>query len=385
MNLGIAFGIAALFLLLPDSYIAFGVLSDSAWWCKALVFLPTVLYLLVVLLIFMRGNPSQIMMNLVLWLTLCVFFPTVVFTIISLLGKLVGLFWGPAPILFNRIGLGLSILWLLMAIFGILVGWRHVTVERVTLDFPSLPQAFNGYKIVQLSDLHIGTYQSSPSTVADIVKKVNALNPDLIVFTGDIVNTNPDEIIPFVDVLKKLKAKDGVLSVLGNHDYCLYRKYIAPDSPQKATQRVVDLEKEMGWGVLLNESVQIVHDGDSIAVAGVENKGGKHFTDRGDLKKAMAGLKADEFKILLSHDPSHWRSEVIPESDIELTLSGHTHAMQFKIGNFSPAMWTYKEWGGVYREGNQTLVVSTGTGGNVAFRFGVYPQILEITLSTSRD
>ena len=125
----------------------------------------------------------------------------------------------------------------------------------------------------------------------------------------------------------------------------------------------------------MNESVQIRRGNDSIAIIGVENAGDRHFPDKADLKKAMAGVSAGECRILLSHDPSHWRREVIPDTDIPLMLAGHTHAMQFKLGNFSPSQWTYPEWGGLYREGDQQIYVSTGIGGNIAFRFGVYPTI----------
>ena len=205
----------------------------------------------------------------------------------------------------------------------------------------------------------------------------------LIVFTGDMVNSSSEELIPFIKELERLKAIDGKVSVLGNHDYCLYKSYTPPDSPQKETEKVIQLEQSIGWKVLLNEFIQIEREGEKIAIIGVENAGGKSFTDKADLQAAVRGLPKDEFKILLSHDPSHWRREILKSTNIDLTLSGHTHAMQFKIGKFSPAKWAYKEWGGIYSEGDRYLVVNTGTGGNVAFRLGVYPQIIEITLTNS--
>ena len=381
MAFGVTIGVFGIILLLFDSYIAFCVLATAGWWWKFLVFIPSIIYLAVNWYRFSLGKVNQWTMNFAIRSTLLVFFSTIIFTFFSALGWCLGWINPNLWTIFNWIALGVSGIWLLTVLYGILIGWKKVTVEKIKLNFPDLPSKFNGYKIVHLSDFHIGTYSSSPETVSKIVEKVNSLNPDLIVFTGDLVNSSSEEIIPFLNDLKKLKASDGVISVLGNHDYCLYRSYTLPDSPQKELEKVIQLEKSAGWDVLLNTSTQIEREGEKIAVIGVENAGGKSFTDRADLKKALKGIPETEFKILLSHDPSHWRREILPNTNIDLTLSGHTHAMQFKIGKFSPAKWAYKEWGGVYSEGERKLVVNTGTGGNVAFRLGVYPQILEIVLT----
>lgn len=382
MSLGIAFGLSALFLLLPDAYILFGVLGNAAWWVKLLFLLPTLVYFFVVARTFLSGTTTPFQMNLILWLTLCVVFPTLLFTAVSLLGRLAGLFGSPLPAVFDRIALGLSLMWLCGAVYGIAAGWKRVTVEEKTLPFARLPEAFDGYKIVQLSDFHIGTYATSPETVRRIVDCVLAQHPDLIVFTGDLVNASSDEIVPFLVELSRLNAPDGVLSVLGNHDYCQYRTYVFPDTPEQETEKVVALEKRAGWTVLRNGAVQISRGSARIAVAGVENGGSRGFPDKSDLSLALQGLPDDTFTVLLSHDPSHWRRKVLPDTDIALTLSGHTHAMQFRIAGFSPSQWIYPEWGGIYREGDRALLVSTGTGSNVPFRFGVYPQILSITLKS---
>lgn len=376
----IMFLVIGLLLLLPDAYIIFGVLGNASWWWKVLFFLPTLAFYFVIIKIIIAGDMRQGTMNWLFWLSLLVFLPVFIFAIISIIGKGIGLFWNPASMIFNWIALGITCLWLIIAVFGITVGWKKVTVEKVTIASSKIPESFNGYKIVQLSDFHIGTYASSPKTVEKIVRKVNSLNPDLIVFTGDLVNTSSSEINQFEDILSQLKAKDGIMSVLGNHDYCLYKSYIAPDTPEKELSKVVATEKKIGWQLLRNDHLQIKRDNDSIAIIGVENAGGKSFTDRADLKKALTGIPENEFKILLSHDPSHWRREVLPKSNIDLMLAGHTHAMQFKIGNWSPSKYSYPEWGGLYSEGNQQLYVSTGIGENVAFRFGAFPQIVELIL-----
>lgn len=368
-------------LLIPDAYIIFGVLKNYSWWWKGLFLLPTIVYIVLTMLLFIKGG-RQSYFNWIFWLTLCVVFPVFIFTIISIIGVGIGWFSPKLSAIVNWIAFAAACIWFFIAIYGITFGWRKVTVETLNLSYSNLPNAFKGYRIVQISDFHIGTYDLAPSTVDTIVEKVNTLKPDIIVFTGDIVNMEPEELDKYLKVLSRLKATDGVVSILGNHDYCLYKNYSGTnDSPAQAVLRVVAKEKSMGWQILLNESMQIKHGNDSIAIIGVENSGGKNFIDRSDLQKALQGLPEKEFKILLSHDPSHWRREVLPKSNIDLTLSGHTHAMQFKIGNFSPSKWTYKEWGGLYEEGNRKMYINTGTGGNIAFRFGAYPQITLITLN----
>ncbi|MDE6668500.1 MAG: metallophosphoesterase, partial [Muribaculaceae bacterium] len=320
------FIICALLLLLPDVYILFCVIGKAAWWTKILFLLPTLAYFFVMIRMFVFGDMRQNMLNLLFWLTLCVVFPTVIFTVISLLGKGIGLFWHQGSLVFNWLASALSVVWLTIAIYGIAVGWKKVTVEEVTVTSSKIPAAFDGYRIVQLSDFHIGTYMASPETVERIVSEVNNLRPDLIVFTGDLVNSSSEEISPFLSVLSQFKARDGVYSVLGNHDYCLYRSYKAPDSPDKELAKVISLEQQIGWKLLRNESIQLTAPGsnDSIALIGVDNAGSRMFPDKSDLPKAVKDLPASEFKILLSHDPSHWRREVLPATDIDLTLSGHT-------------------------------------------------------------
>lgn len=388
--MALIFIIVLTLLLLSDAYIIFGVFPGIetawSWWPKVLLLVlflfPTLLYCILLVKVFLVGDVNQSMLNSLFRGTLLVVLSTLLFAIVSLIGKGVGLLWPGAPTVFNIVALVVVVGWLSIVLYGCIYGWKRVTVEKVEIASPKIPEAFNGYKIVQLSDFHIGTYADSPETVEKIVKEVNSLNPDLIVFTGDLVNSASDEITQFKNVLSKMKAQDGVLSVLGNHDYCLYRDYKAPDTPDKQLAKVISNEEEVGWRMLRNDSYIIRKGTDSIAIVGVDNAGSRMFPDKSDLPKAIKGLSADDFKILLSHDPSHWRREVLPTTDIDLTLSGHTHAMQFKIGNWSPSKWTYPEWDGLYVEGNQKLYVSTGIGENIAFRFGAWPQIVLITLTT---
>ncbi len=379
--MALIFLIAAILILLPDAYILFVVLARCSWWIKGWILLPTALYYFVIIRIFLCDVMTQQMLDLLFRLTLCVLFPLLLFSLLSLIGRGIGLLFPRAVAVSDIVALIVAVIWLVISLYGSVAGWKKITVEKVDIDSLRVPAVFKGYKIVQLSDFHIGTYSSSPQTVDKIIDKLNSLDPDIIVFTGDLVNSSASEIDEFRNALGRLHARDGVFSVLGNHDYCLYRKYQAPESPDKELAKVISAEKEVGWRMLRNEAIQIRRGTDSIALIGVDNAGSGMFPDKSDLKKALKGLPEDEFKILLSHDPSHWRREVLPASDIDLMLGGHTHAMQFRLGNWSPSKWVYPEWGGLYNEDGRLLYVSTGIGENIAFRFGAWPQIVLLTLN----
>ncbi len=270
---------------------------------------------------------------------------------------------------------------ILVFLCGILFGWRHLVVRPVSVAFTNLPASFHGYRIVHISDLHLGTYNIAPQMVDRIVEEVNAQHPDLIVFTGDIVNLSADELPSFLPTLSRLSATDGIISILGNHDYCTYGAHDATRPADVQTMELMEMQRQMGWHLLLNEHIILHRLGDSIAIAGIENGGRPPFPQRADLPGAMEGLHPGTFTILLSHDPSFWRQSVTEQTNIPLTLSGHTHAMQMRIGNHSPSSFIYPEWGGLYTHDVQQLYVSTGTGSNIPFRLGAWPEIDVITLS----
>ena len=378
--MAIIFSVLALLLTLADTYIVLSVLGSTSWLVKGWLYLPALIYWSLILWMYFTGDTRQMILNGMMWITICVVLPTLVFTVFSLVGRCLGLLWHPLYPALSWTGAGIASVWLVIALYGSIFGWRRLDVKDTDITLPNLPENFDGYRIAQLTDFHIGVYGAAPGAVDKIVERVNSLKPDLIVFTGDLVNTSPEELPQFTQVLSRLKAPDGVISILGNHDYCIYHRYKGDDTPERALARVVKSEELMGWNLLRNQSVQIRRGNDSIAIVGVENAGSGHFPDKSDLKKALKGIPETECTILLSHDPSHWRREVLPTTEIPLMLAGHTHAMQFRLGNFSPSKWTYPEWGGLYREGNQKLYVSTGVGGNIAFRFGVYPTIDILTL-----
>lgn len=285
-----------------------------------------------------------------------------------------GLLWG------WRAGLAAALVAIGFVAYGFFFGWRHIVVRGATCASPLLPEEFDGYRIVQLSDIHIGTFLRNRGFVDKMVRQVNALKPDLVVFTGDLVNVSAEEVIPFQRQLSLISAPDGVFSVMGNHDYCEYGDDKSDRNIVRNQNVLRYLEGKIGWRLLLNSHAAIRRGASAIWLVGVENISRPPFSDYGDLEKAMEGVPEGTFKILLSHDPSHWRRGVLHQTDIALTLSGHTHAGQIRIGRFTPAKWMYHEWGGKYVEGGSMLYVSQGIGGTVPFRLGAWPEVNVIVL-----
>ena len=369
---------AAIFIL-PDVYISLVLMRNAAWWAHGLVWLPAIVAFGVLLSI-RYGGLSSIKIDILAVLMLCMALPQIVFLVLSLLGKLTSLAWSPALTVSNYAGIAVGAVVSVSMLYGLLYGWKQLTVKNVDLEFDNLPAEFDGYRVLQLSDLHVGSYGSNAAFLEKVVQRVNDERPDLVVMTGDLINNKPTEIAPFEQTLSRLRAKDGVMAVLGNHDYCLYGLDKHHANPREGTRQVVQAERRMGWQVLLNEH-RLIRRGDAkIAIVGVENTGKPPFPKIGDLSGAMAEVPDTMFKILLSHDPSHWRMEVLPKTDIPLMLAGHTHAGQLKICSWSPSKWIYDEWSGLYQQGKQYLYVSEGTGGTIRFRLGTTPELIILTL-----
>jgi len=252
-------------------------------------------------------------------------------------------------------------------IYGMVKGAYDYRVKRVTLKFPNLPQAFDGYKMLQISDLHTGSFYSK-EPLQEAVRLINKQDADLVFFTGDLVNNVATELYDHLETLKSIKARTGVFSVLGNHDYGDYVTWSSPETKKQNLRNLIDSHGKMGWQILMNENRLIEKDGEHIAILGVENWGNKaNFPKYGDLQKAYTGSEKAPFKVLLSHDPSHWDGEINQHfKDIDLTLSGHTHGMQFGVNipglKWSPVQYMYKQWAGLYQKGQQYLYVNTGLG-----------------------
>ena len=263
--------------------------------------------------------------------------------------------------------------------FGFIEGWKRLELKHITFTSPDLPPYFDGYRLVQITDFHLGSFPPSNDFVQKVVDATNNEEPDMILFTGDLVNNQASEVEPYLDTLGQLHASDGIYSIWGNHDYCEYGNNHSIGALKRNRRMLYGYQESLGWHQLMNEHHVVSHGMASIAVIGVENPGQPPFTNRSNLKKAMKGLNPDMFKILLSHDPHHWRREVVGKK-IQLTLAGHTHAGQLKIGKWTPARMAFKEWGGAYRIGEQMLYVSSGIGGSFPFRLGAWPELTVITL-----
>lgn len=263
----------------------------------------------------------------------------------------------------------------------------NYSIKRVVLNYNNLPEAFRGLKIVHLSDIHSGSFMDKKA-VQHGVEKVMKENPDLILFTGDLVNDYATEMVDYMDVFDKLKANMGVYSTLGNHDYGDYVRW--PDAETKVAnlERLKNVHGELGWKLLMNENVIFEKGDQRLALLGIENWSAKsNFPKHGRLGDAYAGTENVPFKILMSHDPSHWDAEVRPKfSDIDLTLSGHTHGMQFGVEipgfKWSPVQYMYRQWAGLYEEGSQKLYINRGFGFiGYPGRVGILPEITVITLT----
>lgn len=265
--------------------------------------------------------------------------------------------------------------------YGYFVGFEQLEIREIEYACSDLPEAFDGYRIVHFSDAHIGTYTGSRQWLLQrAVDTINALRPDIVLFTGDLQNVYPDELDVQVPILSQLKAHDGVMSVLGNHDYAVYQD-CDESQKQRNNKHTIQSERKMGWTLLLNENRIIRRDSDSIVVAGMENWGKmKRMPRRGDVKKSLTGISDSAFVVMMQHDPTCWREKILPECKAQLTLSGHTHGGQVSLLGLSPASLSYDEWGGVYEQDGRTLMVSTGLGALIPFRLGMPGEIVVITL-----
>lgn len=290
-------------------------------------------------------------------------------------------------------------------LYGYSFGFEQLQVRRVDYASSDLPAAFDGYRIVMFSDAHVGTYAGSRQWLLQrAVDSINALKADAVVFTGDLENLHPDELLPQMAILRQLRAKDGVYSVLGNHDYPTYLD--CDEATKEQCARLTrQYERQMGWLLLLNTHRVLHRDTDSIVIAGMENWGTvKRMPRKGDVRKTLAGLSLSAtaqppstvtqhptptshqpFIVMLQHDPTAWRAKILPECHAQLTLSGHTHGGQFSLFGWSPVALSYDEWGGFYYEGERALFVSTGLGGLIPFRLNLPGEIVVITLKCKKE
>lgn len=286
----------------------------------------------------------------------------------------------------STLALGLAAIPFASLLYGMYKGKYDFRVLKYTLYFEDLPDAFDGYRISQISDIHSGSFDDKKKIEygVDLLKEQDS---DLVVFTGDLVNNMASEMEGWESVFSRVSARDGVYSVLGNHDYGDYHNWESREAKQQNLEKLKQTHADMGWDLILNENRFIEKNGERIALVGVENWGAGGFKKAGDLDKAGSGVDHNDFKILLSHDPSHWEQEVRKhDKHYHLTLSGHTHGMQFGIEipglfKWSPVQYRYKHWAGIYEEAGKYINVNRGFG-FLAYpgRVGIWPEISVIEL-----
>lgn len=291
----------------------------------------------------------------------------------------------------STIALGVAAIPFTSLIYGMVQGKYNYRVLKYALEFDDLPDAFDGFTLTHISDIHCGSFDSHKK-VEYAVNLVNEQQSDAILFTGDLVNNTADELNDWEQLFSTLKASHGVFSVLGNHDYGDYVSWKSASEKFENFQKLKSIQKEMGWNLLLNENSILERNGQRIAIVGVENWGENGFKQAGDLNKACEGISENDFKILMSHDPSHWQSVVKNDArHFQLTLSGHTHGMQFGIEipgiiKWSPIKYRYKNWAGIYEEFGRYINVNRGFGFlGYPGRVGIWPEISVITLKKRQN
>lgn len=363
-----------LLIVLPDIFLYWRYLRKCRWWIALLWFLPS---LLMVVASVMFSRMPHFVPDDMTWLNVYLFLlglipvAKLVFALASLCGRNG---W--------KIGIvGVLVTWFVL-FYGTFVGPRQLEVRNVEMAFSDLPEAFEGYRIVHFSDAHVGS--SNMDFICQLVDSINAQQADVVVFTGDMQNKDPREVIPYIDAFTSIEAKDGIYAVQGNHDYAMYIDapyYVKAENEE----RLVGAEQEMGWKVLSNAH-RFVHRGsDSIVIAGMQNDGEGHFPQKGNINVTLWGVMRSQFIVMLEHDPSAWRRKILPHSHAQLTLSGHTHGMQFELFGWSPLTLFQKECDGLYQIGERSLYVSKGVGGVVPFRFCCNPEIVVITLHRKKS
>lgn len=374
--------------LLPDIYVYRRYLRhrfDLAPWQRLLWWLPgaaMIAFTVVYSMIDDFAPANLTVFNAYLFMLGLVVLPKVLFVLSSLAGRLARRIfrlrrnWG------NYIGLVLVLGELYVLFTGTMAGPDHLRVRRVTIEAAGLPRAFDGYRIVQFSDIHLGSMRAE--LLERAVTEMNSLHPDLIAFTGDIQNMRPQELTRYAPILARLHAEDGIYSVLGNHDYTQYVPKLSEEQKRQNEGMTRDFQTSLDWNLLLNDRRILRRGQDSIVIAGEENDGRPPFPQKADIRRTLRGIAPSSFVVMLQHDPSAWRRSILPQSHVQLTLSGHTHGGQMSLFGLRPTELTGTEDDGLYREGDRALYVSTGLGGFVPFRFHMDPEVVEITLKAKK-
>lgn len=370
-------------IVLPDLYFDqhyWWSRYHGRWWLRLLWWLPGMLmFIYTIALVSIRDFvPADLTwVNVYMFLVGLIVWPKAIFALCFGLGLLWSRWRHSRVNLGNVVAVVLILINWYVLIYGSTIGTKKLTVQRDDLYFTNLPERFDGYRIVFFSDAHVGSFTGARRALLQRdIDSINAQRADLIAFGGDLQNTRPQEIVPVMPLLKQLTACDGVVSVLGNHDYSEYT-HDRPDVEAANRRLVIDLQRRMGWKLLLNSHFALHRGSDSIVVAGEQNF---RKPDSCDFSRTMNGVGEKAFVVMLQHDPRAWDDHIVPSHRVALTLSGHTHGGQIAFFGVSPVRLVYAEDDGLYQRDGSMMCVSAGIGGLVFFRFGVPPEINVITL-----
>lgn len=390
----LAFILMLLAVILPDLFFYFKLKKHRAkLFLHILNLLPTAFFISVFFIMKFADsseyNPSSF--QFFMWMNfvfIIMYLPKLVYIIFHFLNYILNLFLKEKIYLIRYVGVLTGMFLIILFAHGAFVNPKNIDVRHTEIEINNLPELFDGYRIAQISDIHLGSWGKNFSYMKPVIKKINAEEPDILVFTGDMVNNFSGEMEGWDVYFRQLSSKDGNFAVLGNHDYGDYSDWKNPDDKKENLASIKQNIRGFGFQILINESVELRRDTAVIELLGVGNWGKPPFPQYGKLDKALAATNPSNLKILLSHDPSHWRNEVVGIENIVLTLSGHTHAAQMAFNMYgrlvSPSAFIYKEWDGLYREGNQYLYINRGLGFiGIPVRLGVArPEITIITLRT---
>lgn len=375
-------------IILPDIYIytryihpkRMAVWKKMAWWIPGL-FILILTITMAMSKDFIPKDRTWLYLFLILFGVFVV--TKAVFALFSIMGRGVSSLFHSKKNWGNLVGIVAALFVAYATIYGLFVGFGELKTRKVDFYSSQLPRSFDGYRIALFTDAHVGSYLGKDQQILkQALDSINAMDADVVCFTGDLINMRAEEIEPHRHLLNSLQSRDGIYAILGNHDYS---DYVKADSAEKVVleHKVVESIRELGWTLLCNENRIIRRGGDSIFVAGMENYSKKDDDlkiHRGDVAQTVTGIPDGAFTLMLQHDPWAWREKILPQSKAQLTLSGHTHGGQVSFFGWAPVALTYGEYDGMYDEGERSLFVSSGLGGLVPMRFGIPGEVVLITL-----
>lgn len=388
----LVFVLLILMVVLPDVFFFLKLKKHRAKWIlHVLNFLPSVFFLTVLAVMKFSDSSehNEGTLHFFLWMNfafMLIYLPKLVYLFFHFLNFLINIFLKEKIFLIRYAGVLVGMFVIILLLHGAFVNPKNIEVRSVQVEVENLPAAFDGYKIAQISDIHLGSWNHHHSYLKAAIDSINAQEADIIAFTGDIINNYTQEMDGWQPLFKQLKAKDGKFAILGNHDYGDYSEWKRPEDKAENLDRIKQNIRNFGFRLLLNENVILRQESDSLCLVGVENWGKPPFPKYGNLKQALSGSDSTSLKILLSHDPSHWKGEVVNYPSIFLTLSGHTHSAQIAFNMYgklrSPSSLIYNEWDGLYQSDHQYLYVNRGLGFiGIPVRIGVArPEVTVIIL-----